>query len=121
VKKENVTILIDMKSTHNSIDINVAKRLNLFVYLAGDIRVMVANSKRIDGVEKCHKVKLQIEDYELKFGFYTVPLEGVDIVLGIQWLQMEKLIRKGASAYVAQCYQMKILASKVIHSQHPEI
>jgi hypothetical protein len=34
---------------------------------------------------------------------------------------MEKLIRKGALAYVAQCHQMEILASKVVHSQHPEI
>jgi hypothetical protein len=87
VKKENVTILIDTGSTHNFIDINVARRLNLFVYPTADIRVMVADGKRIDGVGKCHKVKLQIEDYELESGFYTVPLGGVDIVLGVQWLQ----------------------------------
>jgi predicted aspartyl protease len=88
VKKENVTILVDTGSTHNFMDINVARKLNLFVYPAADIRVMVADGKKIDGVGKCHKVKLQIEDYELETGFYTVPLGGVDVVLGIQWLQM---------------------------------
>ena len=36
---------------------------------------------------KCHKVKLPVDDYELETGFYTVPLGGVDFVLGIQWLQ----------------------------------
>jgi hypothetical protein len=48
---------------------------------------MVADGKIIDGVGKCHKVNLQIEDYELEYGFYTIPLGGVDIVLGFQWLQ----------------------------------
>jgi hypothetical protein len=87
VKKKNVSILIDIGSTHNFIDINVAGRLNLFVYPAADIRVMVENGKKIDRIIKCHKIKLQIEYYKLESGFYTVPLGGLDVVLGIQWLQ----------------------------------
>ena len=86
VKKENVTVLIDTGSTHNFIDVNVAKRLNLFIYPAIDIRVMVADVKKIDGIRKCHKVKLQIDDYNMESKFYTIPLGGVDIVLGIEWL-----------------------------------
>jgi hypothetical protein len=35
--------------------------------------------------------------------------------------QMEKLIQKGVATYIAQCHQIEILASKVVHSQHPEI
>ena len=46
----------------------------------------MVDGKKI-GVGKCHKVKLQIEDYELETRFYTVPLGGVDVVLGIQWSQ----------------------------------
>jgi hypothetical protein len=88
IKKENVTILVDIGSTHNFIDVNVANNLNLIVYPSADIRVMVADGKKIDGVGKCHKIKLQVVNYELESGFYTVPLGGVDIVLGIQWLQM---------------------------------
>ena len=48
---------------------------------------MVADGKKIDDVKKCYNVKLQIEDYNLESRFYTLPLGGVDIVLGIQWLQ----------------------------------
>jgi predicted aspartyl protease len=66
VKKENVTILVDIGRTHNFMDINVARKLNLFVYPTVDIRVMVADGKKIDRVVKFHKVKLQIEDYELE-------------------------------------------------------
>ena len=107
------------------------------------MKVMVADGKKIEKVGKCHKVKLQIQDYNLESEFYAVPFGGVDAVLGIQWLQtlgtystnhqehfikfkwqgeryklygfqpprmqivsshkMEKLIRKGAPAYVVQC------------------
>jgi len=48
---------------------------------------MLANGKKIDGVGKCHKAKLQLSDYEMESSFYTVPFGGVDVVLGIQWLQ----------------------------------
>ena len=48
---------------------------------------MVANGKKIENVGKCHKVKLQMQEYNLEFDFFAVPLEGVDIALGIQWLQ----------------------------------
>ena len=33
VKKENAIVFIDKRSTHNFIDVNVVKILNLFVYL----------------------------------------------------------------------------------------
>jgi len=39
------------------------------------------------GVGKCHKVKLQLSDYAMESSFYTVPLGGVDVVLGAQWLR----------------------------------
>jgi hypothetical protein len=43
--------------------------------------------KKIEGMGKHHKVKLQIQDYILESQFYIVPLGGVDVVLGVQWLQ----------------------------------
>ena len=154
IKNENVTVLVDTGSTHNFLDIRVARKLKLFVHPVPDMRVMVADGKKIKKVEKCHKVKLQIQDFNLESELYTLPLGGVDIVLGVQWLQtlgtysanhqkhfikfkwqgkisklhgfqplgtqvvssqhMEKLIRKGASAYVIQClrsnYNKEILS-----------
>ena len=87
IKKQNVIILIDSGSTHNFIDVNVAKTLNIYAYPVANLKVMVAYGKRIDGVGKCHKVKLQLSEYEMESNFYTVPLEGVDVILGIQCLQ----------------------------------
>jgi len=48
---------------------------------------MVPDGKIIDGVGRCHKVKMQLNDYEMESCFYTVPFGGVDDVLGVQWLQ----------------------------------
>ena len=80
-------ILIDSGSTHNSINVNLAKVFNLFVYPMPKMKVMVIDNKKIENVGKCHKVKLQMQEYNLESDFFGVPLGGVDVVLGIQWLQ----------------------------------
>ena len=46
LKNEDVTIVIDTGSTHNFLDINVEKGLNLYVYLATDIKLMVGVGKK---------------------------------------------------------------------------
>ena len=86
IKNNNVMVLVDTGSTHNFLDSTMAKRLNLFTFPMPNMKVMVADGKKIEQVGKCHKVKLQIKDFHLESPFYTVPLRGVDVVLGIQWL-----------------------------------
>ena len=66
VKNENVIVLIDTGSTHNFLDIRVVIKLKLFVHLFPYMKVMVANGKKIKKVGKCHKVKLQIQDFKLE-------------------------------------------------------
>ena len=50
-------------------------------------KVMVVDGKKIEKVGKCHKVKPRIQEFKLESELYTLPLEGVDIILGVQWLQ----------------------------------
>lgn len=54
VKNKNVTILVDLGSTHNSIDIDIAKQLNIFVYPTKDIIITIIDGKKIKGVGRCH-------------------------------------------------------------------
>jgi hypothetical protein len=82
MKDRNLTIIVDYGSSHNCIDIGVIKKLNCFIYLTRDLTVKVANGKRVKEVGKCHKISIQIQELELKIGFYTLPLEGMDTVLG---------------------------------------
>jgi hypothetical protein len=81
IKNDNVIVLIDIGSTHNLLDIKIERKLKLFVYPVPEMKVMVADDKKIGNVGKCHKVKLQIQDFNLESELYTVPLGGVDVFL----------------------------------------
>jgi hypothetical protein len=56
VKNRNVIIIEDSSSTHNYIDIDVTKQLNLFVYPSKELKVMVNDGEKVKGPEICHKV-----------------------------------------------------------------
>ena len=62
-------MLIDSISTHNFIDVNVAKKLIFFSYPVAELKIMVGDGKIIDGVGRCHKVKMQLNDYEMESNF----------------------------------------------------
>jgi hypothetical protein len=71
IKNKNITILIDSGSTHNFVDINLAKQLNLFVYLVKDLIVKVVDGQQVKGIGRCHKVFVQIQSLELQTGCYA--------------------------------------------------
>lgn len=54
-------VLIYSSSTHNYIDIDVIKKLNLFVCPTKALIVTIANVKKLKGLDKCHKVSVQIQ------------------------------------------------------------
>ena len=74
-------------STHNFINVNLAKVFKLFIFLVPNMKVMVADGKKTGNVGKCHKVKLQMQEYNLESDLFVVPLGRIDVVLGIEWLQ----------------------------------
>ena len=74
IKNNIVSILIDTGRTHNFINVNLAKIFNLFVFPLPNMKVMVADGKKIDNVGKCHKVKLQMQECNLESNFFAVPL-----------------------------------------------
>ena len=87
IKKKKVIVLIDSGSTHNFIHCKVAKDLNCFLYLAPECQVMVANGGPINFLGKCHNIKLAMGEYVLNSPMLSIPMGGVDVVLGVQWLQ----------------------------------
>ena len=87
IKKKKVIVLIDSGSTHNFIHCKVAKELNCFLYPAPECQVMVANGETINCFRKCHNIKFTIGEYVLNSPMLSIPMGGVDVVLGVQWLQ----------------------------------
>jgi hypothetical protein len=64
IRNRNVPILIGFESTHNFVDANFTKKLNLFVYPTKDLKITIANGQ-VKGVGRCDNVFVQIQNLEL--------------------------------------------------------
>lgn len=80
-------MLIDCGSTHNFIQCKLAKALNCFIYPAPEFQLMIANGGTINCSGKCHKITLTMGGYVSNSPMLSIPMGGVDVVLGVQWLQ----------------------------------
>jgi len=80
-------MLIDSSSNHNFIHYKIVKELNCFLYPALESQVMVANERTIKFSGKCHNINLTIGEYVLNIPMLSIPMSGVDVVVGLQWLQ----------------------------------
>jgi hypothetical protein len=82
-----VLVLIDNGSTHNFIDQRLAWHLGLSVTPIDQFWVTVANGEKLCCREKHEGVKLLIQGLDMLVTFYSLPLNGLDAVLGIHWLE----------------------------------
>ena len=48
---------------------------------------MVGNGGTINCSRKCHNIKLTMGEYVFNIPILSIPMGGVDVVLGVQWLQ----------------------------------
>ena len=87
IKKKKVIVLIDFGNTHNFIHCKLAKVLNCFVYPTPKFQVMIAGGGTINCSGKCHNINLSMGEYVLNSPMIAIPMGGVDVVLGVQWLQ----------------------------------
>ncbi|GFZ06800.1 hypothetical protein Acr_18g0009700 [Actinidia rufa] len=111
-----VLILVDSGSTHNFVDQRVAQLLGLAVKPIVQFWVTVANGERLLCTEKYEGVSILIQGLEITVTLYSLQLTGLDVVLGIQWLEklgpvvcdwgkLSMIITKGNRIHelVAQC------------------
>ena len=80
-------MLIDSGSTHNFIHYKLAKVLNCFVYPAPEFQVIIAYGGTINCSGKYHNIILDMGEYVLNSPMISIPMDGADVVLGVQWLQ----------------------------------
>ena len=87
INKKKVIVLIDSGSTHNFIDCKISKELNCFLYPTPECQVMVENGGTINCFGKFHNIKISMGEYALNSPMLSIPMDGVDVVLGFQGLQ----------------------------------
>ncbi|XP_023638902.1 uncharacterized protein LOC111830637 [Capsella rubella] len=87
INRQLLVALIDSGSTHNFISERAANKLNLKSTPTSAFSVKVADGHPLC----CHRVYRQIALHlgEISFSvdLYALPLTGLDVVLGIQWLE----------------------------------
>jgi hypothetical protein len=82
VKNTKVTLLIDSGSSHNFINTNIARKINISIHPTSEVKVSISGNTAMSCDGKCHKVEISMSDYKLKYPMYVMPIGGVGIVLG---------------------------------------
>jgi hypothetical protein len=82
-----VGTLIDSGSTHSFISVLVAARLDLDPLHQFGLHVKVANSDCVACASVCRATHIYIDEEEFVVVLFVIPLEGFDMVLGVQWLR----------------------------------
>ena len=80
-------MLIDSGSTHSFIHFKLVEALNCFIYPTLEFQVMIADGGTIKFSIKCNKITLTMGEYMLNSPMISITMEGVDFILGIQWIQ----------------------------------
>ncbi|XP_057458006.1 uncharacterized protein LOC130748778 [Lotus japonicus] len=86
VHNEVVVVLIDCGASHSFISQDVVQKLDLVVAKTPSYIVEVGDGHRVKCKGKCSKLCLQLQGLEVEQDFYLFTLQGVDLVLGLDWL-----------------------------------
>ncbi|KAJ8767406.1 hypothetical protein K2173_017450 [Erythroxylum novogranatense] len=87
IKSLELLCLIDSGSTHNFINEKVAGTLKLSVEATRPFNVKVANGDPLQCSGKFRNTPTLLQDIPFSITFYSLPLMGLDVVLGVQWLR----------------------------------
>ena len=92
IKSQSIVVLIDSGSTHSFLNEKVASTLRLPVVPTKSFTVRVANGERLMCQGRYEKVPIDLQGIPFSLTFYSLSLAGLDIVLGIQWLEILGLV-----------------------------
>ncbi|CAJ2679012.1 unnamed protein product [Trifolium pratense] len=81
-----VTVLVDTGSTHNILQPRIASHLHIPTKTIPNFSVMVGNGSHLNCSGFCPNVPINIQNNLFHIPFYLLPIEGADVVLGMEWL-----------------------------------
>ena len=84
--KTSLHILIDSDSTHNFLDISIARKLGCKLEAIPTQSITVADGYKLQCLYICRGFKWQMHNAHFEADMLIIPLGSCDIILGIQWL-----------------------------------
>ncbi|XP_058111277.1 uncharacterized protein LOC131254302 [Magnolia sinica] len=88
IGSHEIIVLVDSGSTHNFISERLANELRLPVVPTERFTVRVANGDKLKCQGRFEEVRVDLQGTLFSLTLYSLPLTGLDLVLGIQWLEM---------------------------------
>ncbi|XP_061357641.1 uncharacterized protein LOC133301946 [Gastrolobium bilobum] len=86
ISNATVQILVDGGSTHNFIQERLVKFLGLEIIPTQKFQVLVGNGERMGCLGMCPEVVMDIQGHSFCPDLYVLPIQGAEVVLGVQWL-----------------------------------
>ncbi|KAJ0092375.1 hypothetical protein Patl1_25651 [Pistacia atlantica] len=87
IHHQELNALIDSGSSHNFINQLVVSQLNLVVTLVTPFCVRIANGDKLECHARYDKVPISIQGFDFETTSFGLPIWGLDLVLGYQWLE----------------------------------
>ncbi|XP_031505831.1 uncharacterized protein LOC116268232 [Nymphaea colorata] len=87
VNQTRLVVLLDSGATHNFMSLEVANKLGCRIEPQAPFTVMVGDGSKLPCEGRCKDLELVMNKVPFKVDVFVLPLGGVDIVLGIQWLE----------------------------------
>lgn len=86
INGHEVVILIDGGSTNNFIQTRLAMHLGLPVQPSAHLRMPVKNGDSVFCKGACVRVPLKLDRISFPVNLLLLPIYGIDVVLGVQWM-----------------------------------
>lgn len=87
IQSFELIVLIDSGSTHNFVNEKIAGLIRLPVHPTKPFTVKVANGTPLPCNGKFKDISFSLQGIPFVATFYSLPIMGLDVVLGVQWLQ----------------------------------
>jgi len=92
-RKTSIHILVDLRSTHNLLDIAVAKKLGCRVKAIQPQAITMVDGNRLQCLYVCKGFHWDIHSEVLILDVMIIPSGSCDIVLGFQWLSQVGIVK----------------------------
>ncbi|KAF3788814.1 hypothetical protein EJ110_NYTH20333 [Nymphaea thermarum] len=90
INNQKVIVLLDSGATHNFLNSKLAHLVEGKTEMQTPFNVMIGNGARLSCKEVCKDVCLEMQKTPFTLDLYLLPIGGVDVVLGIQWMKPMK-------------------------------
>lgn len=92
-KKRKLHVLVNLGSTHNVLDVEMAKRIGCRLQPITQHKVMVANGDKLTCNSICSEFRWLMRGQLFEASVLLMPLKGCELILGMEWLNSLGLIK----------------------------